>query len=198
MKMAGIVLAGGKSSRFGEPKALAIWQGKTFIEHSIEALKEVVTDIVVISYPDITNELSHMLNVPVVEDIELYKGNGPLAGLLTGMEFASADWYIVAPCDTPNVSKEWAMELIERADETYEAIVPLVEGRKQPLLALYHYKVKEKIERLLKEEKRSMQGLLSQCNVQYVTLEEANVFVNVNTKEEFNELQKKRENKGST
>ncbi|MEH6890751.1 molybdenum cofactor guanylyltransferase [Bacillus sp. JJ864] len=192
MKLAGIVLAGGRSSRFGEPKALAIWQGKTFIEHSIEALKEVVTDIVVISHPSITNELLHILNVPVIEDIELYKGNGPLAGLVTGMEFASADWYIVAPCDTPNVSKEWAIELIKRADETYEAIVPLAEGRKQPLLALYHYKIKEKIERLLKEEKRSMQGLLTQCNVQYVTVEEADVFVNMNTKEEYNELQKKK------
>ncbi|HDX9579556.1 TPA: molybdenum cofactor guanylyltransferase [Bacillus pseudomycoides] len=192
MKFAGIVLAGGKSRRFGEPKALATWQGKTFIEHSVEALKEVTTDIVVISHPNITNELSHILNVPVVEDIELYKGSGPLAGLLTGMEFIDAVWYIVAPCDTPNVSKEWALELIERADETYEAIVPLVEGKKQPLLALYHAKVKGRIERLLKEEKRSMQGLLSQCNVQYVTVEERDVFVNVNTKEEYNELQKKK------
>ncbi|MEI4832046.1 molybdenum cofactor guanylyltransferase [Bacillus sp. FJAT-53711] len=194
MKIAGIVLAGGQSSRFGEPKALAIWQGKTFIEHSIEALQEVVTDIVVISHPRITNELSHILDVPVVEDIELYKGNGPLAGLLTGMEFVDADWYIVAPCDTPNVSKEWALELTERANETYEAIVPLVEERKQPLLALYHNKVKEKIEQLLKEEKRSMQGLLSQCNVQYVTIEEAlDVFLNVNTKEEYSQLQKRKE-----
>ncbi|MGG2094915.1 molybdenum cofactor guanylyltransferase [Bacillus sp. S13(2024)] len=192
MKITGIVLAGGKSRRFGEPKALAIWQGKTFIEHSIEALKEVVTDIVVISHPRITNELSHILDAPVVEDIELYKGNGPLAGILTGMEFVDADWYIVAPCDTPNVSKEWAMELIERADETYEAIVPLDEGQKQPLLALYHNKVKEKIEQLLKEEQRSMQGLLSQCSVQYVTIEEAlGVFLNVNTKEEYNQLQKR-------
>ncbi|PGZ97829.1 molybdenum cofactor guanylyltransferase [Bacillus pseudomycoides] len=196
MKIAGIVLAGGQSSRFGEPKALAIWQEKTFIEHSVEALKEVVTDIVVISHPAITNELSHILHVPVVEDIALYKGNGPLAGLLTGMEFVDADWYIVAPCDTPNVSKEWAMTFIERADETYDAIVPVVEGRKQPLLALYHYKIKEKIEQLLKEEKRSMQGLLSQCNVQYVTAEESQLskelFLNVNTKEEYSQLQKRK------
>ncbi|MGG0239426.1 molybdenum cofactor guanylyltransferase [Bacillus rhizoplanae] len=196
MKIAGIVLAGGQSSRFGEPKALATWCGKTFIEHSVEALKEVVKDIVVISHPAITNKLSHILHVPVVEDIALYKGNGPLAGLFTGMEFIEADWYIVAPCDTPNVSKEWAMTFIERADETYEAIVPVVEGRKQPLLALYHYKVKEKIEQLLKEEKRSMQGLLSQCNVQYVTAEESRLskelFLNVNTKEEYSQLQNRK------
>ena len=37
-----------------------------------------------------------------------------------------------------------------------------------------------------------MQGLLSQCNVQYVTVTETDLFVNVNTKEEYNELQKKK------
>ncbi|MBK5434185.1 MULTISPECIES: molybdenum cofactor guanylyltransferase [Bacillus] len=196
MKIAGIVLAGGQSSRFGEPKALATWRGKTFIEYSIEALKEVVTDVVVISNPAITNDLLHILHVPVVEDIAMYKGKGPLAGLLTGMEFVDADWYIVAPCDTPNVSKEWAMAFIERVDEAYEAIVPLVEGRKQPLLALYHHRAKEKIERLLKEDKRSMQGLLSHCKTQYITAEESQLskglFLNVNTKEEYSQLQNRK------
>ena len=38
-KCAGIVLAGGMSSRFGEPKALASWQGSTFIEHILKVMK---------------------------------------------------------------------------------------------------------------------------------------------------------------
>ncbi|WP_369902131.1 molybdenum cofactor guanylyltransferase [Bacillus manliponensis] len=185
MKIAGIVLAGGQSQRFGEPKALVKWNGKTFIEHSIEALKGVTEEIVVISHPSITNILLHTVDVSVTEDILGYKGDGPLAGLLTGMNELKADWYIVAPCDTPNISKDWALQLIKQIHEDAEAIVPVIDGRKQPLLALYHRDVKEKIECLLQEEKRSMQGLLSQCRVRYVKSLSASFFFNINTKEEY-------------
>lgn len=185
MKIAGIVLAGGKSQRFGEPKALVKWNGKTFIEHSVEALKGVTEEIVVISHPSITNTLLRTVGVSVIEDVPRYKGAGPLAGLLTGMNEIKADWYIVAPCDTPNISKEWALQLLEHIHEDAEAIVPVIDGRKQPLLALYHRNVKEKIDCLLQEEKRSMQGLLSQCRVHYVKSLSASFFFNINTKEEY-------------
>ncbi|CAM4157104.1 molybdopterin-guanine dinucleotide biosynthesis protein A [Bacillus manliponensis] len=185
MKIVGIVLAGGQSRRFGEQKALVKWNGKTFIEHSIEALKGVTEEIVVISHPSITNALLHTVDVSVTEDILRYKGDGPLAGLLTGMNELKADWYIVAPCDTPNISKDWALQLIKQIHEDAEAIIPVIDGRKQPLLALYHRNVKEKIECLLQEEKRSMQGLLSQCHVRYVKSLSASFFFNINTKEEY-------------
>ncbi|MBJ3791362.1 NTP transferase domain-containing protein, partial [Bacillus sp. OA1] len=48
-KCAGIVLAGGMSSRFGEPKALAIWKGTTFVEHIVKVMGNTLQDIVVIS-----------------------------------------------------------------------------------------------------------------------------------------------------
>jgi molybdopterin-guanine dinucleotide biosynthesis protein A len=196
MKIAGIVLAGGQSRRFGEPKALVKWNGKTFIEHSMEAMQAVTKDVVAISHPTIINELLHIVSIPVIEDIAMYKGDGPLAGLLTGMNYLHADWYIVAPCDTPNISKQWARKMVSYINEDIEVIVPVIDGRKQPLLALYHCDVKEKIEYLLQEEKRSVQQLLSQCHVRYVTVEESKLpkelFLNVNTKEEYSQLQKRK------
>ncbi|PEY42527.1 molybdenum cofactor guanylyltransferase [Bacillus cereus] len=189
MKIAGIVLAGGKSSRFGEPKALASWQGHTFIEQIVQVMQTTVQDVVVISHPAIKKIVVTLVDVPVIEDISSYKGEGPLAGIVSGMEQIKAQWYIVSPCDTPNLSNEWITALIGQISDEYEAIVPVIDGRKQPLLAAYHDRVKEKIYALLNEEKRSMGQLLSQCNVKYVIGEEVNVakewFMNVNTQEEY-------------
>ena len=54
-KYAGIVLAGGMSSRFGEPKALASWQG-TFIEHILKVMTSTLQEVVVISHSHIKSE----------------------------------------------------------------------------------------------------------------------------------------------
>ena len=194
MKIAGIVLAGGQSSRFGEPKALAIWKGTTFVEHIVRVMESILRDVVVISHTDIKEQVEQLVQVPVIEDISHYKGNGPLAGIVSGMEYIDSDWYIIMPCDAPNVSNEWITILLEQTSDEYDAIVPIVEGRKQPLLAAYHKRVKGKIEKLLKEERRSMGQLLSQCNAKYVAGEDvqanADWFMNVNTKEEYVQAQK--------
>lgn len=194
-KIAGIVLAGGMSRRFGEPKALANWQGHTFIEQIVKVMKTTIQDVVVITHPNIKERIVTLVEVPVIEDIPSYRGNGPLAGIVSGMEQIKAEWYIVSPCDTPNVSSEWIMELVRQMSDEYEAVVPIIDGKKQPLLAAYHWSVKEKIYTLLEEDKRSMGQLLSQCNVKYVIGEEINMpkewFVNVNTKEEYIQLHKK-------
>ncbi|MEV5109588.1 molybdenum cofactor guanylyltransferase [Bacillus sp. LBA3-1-1.1] len=193
-KHTGIVLAGGMSSRFGEPKALAIWKGTTFVEHIVKVMESILQDVVVISHTDIKERVERLVQVPVIEDMSHYKGNGPLAGIISGMEYIDSDWYIIMPCDAPNVSNEWITILLEQTSDEYDAIVPIIEGRKQPLLAAYHRRVKGKIDKLLQEEKRSMGQLLIQCNVKYVAGEEVQAntawFMNVNTKDEYVQAQK--------
>lgn len=198
-KWAGIVLAGGMSSRFGEPKALASWGGSTFVEHILKVMTTAVQEVVVISHSDIKERVEQLIQVPVIEDIPHYKGNGPLAGIVSGMEYIEADWYAIMPCDAPNVSNEWFPILLKQTSDEYDAVVPIINGRKQPLLAAYHNRVKEKIYALLQEEKRSMGQLLSQCNVKYVAGEDvqakAEWFINVNTKEEYAQITKNLSNK---
>ena len=64
MQATGIILAGGKSSRMGEDKGLVLLNGKPMIQYVIEALKEVVSDIIIIS----NNASYNKFRVPVYSD----------------------------------------------------------------------------------------------------------------------------------
>ena len=45
----GIILSGGKSSRMGTDKGFLVYDGKPFVQHSIEALKPLVSNIIIVS-----------------------------------------------------------------------------------------------------------------------------------------------------
>ena len=93
MSILGAVLAGGKSSRFGSDKAVAIIDGLPLIDHVIMGMLR-ATDHLVISGRD-------WRDFEVVPDGD-HKGEGPLAGLLAVLRHAEAsgfDAVLTAACD---------------------------------------------------------------------------------------------------
>ncbi|MGQ7146779.1 molybdenum cofactor guanylyltransferase, partial [Escherichia sp. SS-MK2] len=52
----------------------------------------------------IKERVEQFVQVPVIEDIPHYKGNGPLAGIVSGMEYIEADWYAIMPCDAQELN----------------------------------------------------------------------------------------------
>ena len=99
MSLKGIVLAGGKSSRFGEDKALAKAQGMTLIEKSVLLLKEIDPEPLVIT--SATRDYS-FLDCRVERDIIPEKG--PLGGLYTASQVCGDSSLLVLTCDMPNVT----------------------------------------------------------------------------------------------
>ncbi|WP_196220154.1 molybdenum cofactor guanylyltransferase [Terrilactibacillus tamarindi] len=187
----GIILAGGRSRRFGEPKALVTWRGKSLITYSIQALQPFVNDVTIVSH---LPQLHQLKNMRVMKDKEPYKGQGPLSGILTVMESTKTCWYFVLPCDVPLITSRIVSMLLQQVQEkkTHEVVVPYVNGRVQPLIGLYHHRVKEKIECQLRTNRKSMMELLEQCNVLYVSVKTLSIedtsFININTKNDYNHL----------
>ncbi|MGG3937929.1 molybdenum cofactor guanylyltransferase [Anoxybacillus kestanbolensis] len=184
MKTVGIVLAGGQSKRFGEPKALALRQGKPFLFYSVEALRSIVDEIVVVATPYIQKQLL-CKEVLWGEDDPNYKGKGPLAGIYSAMVHHEATWYIVLPCDTPFIHETIVKTLKQQADDAFDAIVPYVNGRLQPLIAMYHYRVKSLMYDCLQQGEYRMCTFLSSCRVKQIEMKEEQPFMNINTKEQF-------------
>ncbi|HEU5140522.1 MAG TPA: molybdenum cofactor guanylyltransferase [Bacillales bacterium] len=196
MKISGIVLAGGESKRFGAPKAFAIHNEKYFYEHICEVLRPYVDNIIIVTRPEL---LRRFRNHRIIMDDSQFKGMGPLAGLYSGMRSLSSEWYCVLACDMPMMDQQSVRSLVKAASKAngYEAVVPNIDGRVQPLAAMYRENTVEILESLLVQGKRKVGDFLNEIQVynlnEQVFGANSNSFINVNTREDFARLQEEEE-----
>lgn len=131
----GIILAGGESSRFGSPKASALFLGRPMLQCVADALAAVCGSLVVVGAAGASSP-GVRAAVPVVQAEDRLAGRGPLAGIVAGMEASATDLCFVTACDVPLLQPALIASLAE-AVNGYEAVCPRVEGRLQPLASVY-------------------------------------------------------------
>lgn len=183
MKTAGIVLAGGKSRRFGSDKAFAVYEGKFFYEKAVDAFSTVTETIIVAARKESKQKIS--ADVHVIVDLDEVSGLGPLAGIYSVMEAVDADAYIVLPCDMPYIE---GIHLARLYALLGQEDILLVEdgGRRQPFPGIYKGNVKPFIKELLAARKLRMSELYELVQVRCVrsdavTSSPEQVFRNINT-----------------
>lgn len=182
----GVVLAGGESRRFGSPKAFAEIDGIPFYQCSINAIQPFCSSIVIVTKPNLQEKFKRdRHNVAVINDVKEFRGQGPLAGLYSAMEYRASPWYMVTPIDVPFVEASIFGQLIKFIDKNIDGIVPIVSGKKQPLIAIYNYSIKDEIRHMLENGKRSVQQLLGKFNIRYIPMNIEQSFININRKTDF-------------
>lgn len=186
----GILLAGGKSRRYGSPKAFAKMDRKQFYEISYANLRTVCDDIVIVTREEYLSRFPS--NLTVITDEASYVGFGPLAGIYAAMNYFEAANYVVLPCDMPLLRGEILKRLIEL--HTQDVTVVTTDGYVQPLVSVWNVNVKREIERSLQEKRLKMTDVLECVNTMYVASEKLTdtpyVFMNVNTPREDKEMRK--------
>ena len=134
-RVAGVIVAGGLSRRFGSDKASANLRGRPLLQWVRDALAPVVDEIVIVTAAGQTLPPMHpAIPVTVVEDREPERG--PLAGLATGFAVARAPICFAASCDAPLLGAA-VVERILDALASHEAVIPEVGGFPQPLAGAY-------------------------------------------------------------
>ena len=176
--MTGAILAGGKSSRFGQNKALYPVNGRSMIEWIIDTLKKFTEELFIVA-----NDPGQyaFLNIKVHED--RYPGLGPLAGLHTALTHARTNQVFVVACDMPFLCEALIKAMIEAAKET-DTIVPYTEKGPEPLHAIYHKGLLLVVEHLIKGGRRSMRDLLAVAPHKRLHAQRFQV-LNINTKKEL-------------
>ena len=194
MKAGAIILSGGKSSRMGTNKALLPFKEKTNIERIRDELRSLFDDIILVTNDP---ESYEFLKIKTVSD--KYPGKGPLAGVHAGLMASDYEENIVVACDMPFVSADLAGTLVQNLKH-FDAIIPVIGGKKHPLFAAYQKRIASEIEGCLKEDRLRMIHLLDKLNVRYLEevdlhaygdgrLEE--IFFNMNFPEEYEDAKKR-------
>jgi molybdopterin-guanine dinucleotide biosynthesis protein A len=114
------VLAGGRSSRFGAEKPLALLHTKTLLGWSASRLGELGVPLAVSARRDsATEKASQRAGWPVLHDAEALP-RGPLDGICAGLAWAhviARPWLLTAPCDVPLLPENYFPRLLQAAGE---------------------------------------------------------------------------------
>ncbi len=161
--MAGIVLAGGKSARMGEDKARLPYVGTTLLAHVIETLRLLTPSIVVV----MDQAGKYALPPDVQVAVDLFPNAGPLGGLVTGLTAVEDGYHFVVACDMPHLHPALLSLLYEAADG-FDAAVPEVEGRCEPLCAVYHRRCVDRLRDALERGERAVHRALRSLAVNRV------------------------------
>lgn len=144
----GIVLAGGRSSRFGSNKALALWNGGPLIKHTLSVLRPLFPNRMMVSKSLRDYQPLH-LDVPLVRDgIERQH---PMAGVLSGLIASETEWNFLCACDMPLLRTKLIEEMIA-VSSGHDAVVPVWREKIQPLCGLYSKRCLPFIQDLLRED----------------------------------------------
>ncbi|MGH3799810.1 MAG: molybdenum cofactor guanylyltransferase [Pseudonocardiaceae bacterium] len=135
--VAGVVLAGGRSSRMGTSKAALEWHGSTLLRRTLGVLARAVDGpLLVVRAPgQLLPEIPSQADV--VEDPE--EGLGPLQGIAAGLAALSGRAQIAFVCSTdlPFLHPVFVRRVLSALIDGTDVVLPIARGFPQPLAAAY-------------------------------------------------------------
>jgi molybdopterin-guanine dinucleotide biosynthesis protein A len=119
--VSGLVLAGGRATRFGADKLSTSVRGRTLVEFSIVALSALCVEVIVVTGP--SGEPPHVegVVVPVRFVRDASAGGGPVVGLVAGLEMAGSPVVLVAGGDMPAMIGDVLALLVQRIEDGVDA-----------------------------------------------------------------------------
>lgn len=167
MSVSGIVLAGGRSSRFGTDKLAARFGDSSLLERAVAAVGAVASEVVVVVAPGDDRPLP-ATSVPVRRAVDPEPFGGPLVGLLAGLEAARESVAVVVGGDMPTLSPDVLRFLIRAlvaSEGSRDAAVLVQRGEIRPLpCAVRNGIATQAARRVLGDGERSLKALIRSIN----------------------------------
>ena len=187
-----VILAGGKSKRFGQEKSQVKLGDKTLLEHSLSKLKSKFDKILIVTN---SNTIKDYKTIKDCIEGQL----GPLVGVLSAMKWIkknkfSYNWVATFPCDTPffNIS---IIEEFYKASKLNDNLLYFVKSKEKRhnIFGLWSLKLIEILEKdIIENNYRKVEKWANKIGVKTidVSYDDIDPFFNINTKEDLIEAEK--------
>ena len=183
----GVVLAGGKSQRFGQDKVEATLGNKTLIEHTLDKIKFKFEDVIIVS------QKTNFKDYKIINDC-IDGQLGPLVGVLSAMKWIKKnnkpyEWVATFPCDTPFFNTKIIDEFI-KFSKTKDGLLYFVKSNKirHNIFGLWSLKLIEILEKdIIKNNYRKVEKWADKIGVRIINIEDnkKDFFLNINTKDDL-------------
>ena len=197
-KILGVVLAGGKSQRFGEDKSQVKLHGKILIDYILTEIIDQFNEILIVTNNHIKFNNSHKISVTK----DVIEGQGPLGGVLTAMKWIKNNnknykWISTFPSDTPFFTKRELKVFYENIDIEKDKLFFIKnKNTRHNIFGLWSLDLLNKLELDLKKGERKVEVWANSVDVKIVDVDfdEKDPFFNINTKEDLEKAYKMMEN----
>ena len=185
----GVVLAGGKSQRFGQDKSQVKLQNKLLIDYILEEIVDEFKEVLIIANEQI--KFMQSQNISVTKDFK--SGVGPLGGVLTAMKWIKENnkhykWISTFPSDTPFFTKK-ELKYFYKKIEINESKLFFIKSKdtRHNIFGLWSVSLIEKLEADIMKGERKVEIWADSIGVKTVNIDykKPDPFFNINTKEDL-------------
>jgi len=190
----GLVLAGGRSVRFGGEKAVALLDGRPLLDWAVERLRSVCSQVAInVRAGSEAEDVAQARGLPALYD-EAGDALGPLAGVKVGLIWAQAQGarlLAVSPCDAPLLPDDLYVRLLGQAHGG-SAMAETRDGR-QPLCAIWPVTALPAVREALRDGAHPPTWqMLERIGARKVLFDRPEAFANVNTREDLAAVEARR------
>lgn len=184
IRKSAVILSGGKNTRMNyKTKAFLEFEGSTFIDRTLNAISDYEEKIIscndIEKYKDFED-----IALIVLDD---FKEIGPIGGIYSSLKVSRFSHSLIVAGDMPFLNKKLLNYLGEYNFEE-DALIPVVNGRIQPLCGIYKKDILKTIEEMINNKNYKLKSLLEKINTKYIDMNEVDNFSNINTIEEYDKL----------
>jgi len=188
-KILGVVLAGGKSQRFGQDKSQVKLQGKILIDYILSEIVDEFNETLIVT----NNPISFMSSDKIFLTKDFKNGLGPLGGVFTAMKWVKENdkkynWISTFPTDTPFFTKKELKHFYENIKIDDSKLFFIKDNKtRHNIFGLWSMDLMDQLESDLLKGERKVELWANSVGVSTINIEYKKIdpFFNINTKEDL-------------